>query len=136
MVSFDVGMKIYCGIIMYCAFIFMAGSWIGSVIAAIILRKKFPELWNKLGSPTYWIYGNVTSVTWSFEAGSNVDSHFFTFLEKKKFIETENKPFIAYCKLLRIGWYTGLGLFLLMFLTVAPYLVYIKKRGTDLFIAH
>ena len=124
--TFGVGMKIYGVIVMCSALALMAGSWIGSIFAALIIRKRFPELWTKLGSPTYWIYGNITSVTWSLGAGTNVDSHFFTFLDKKIFLETENKPFILYCKLLRIGWYSGLGLFLLMFLTVAPYLVYIN----------
>ncbi len=124
--AFQLGMKIYGVIVMYTAFTLMAGSWIGSVVAAMIIRKRFPDLWTKLGSPTNWIYGNITAVTWSFGAGSNIDSHFFTFLDKKIFQETENKPFIRYCKLLRIGWYAGLALFLLMFLTVAPYLVYIN----------
>lgn len=124
--TFHVGMKIYGVIVMFSALMLMAGSWIGSSVAALIIRKQFPELWARLGSPTNWIYGNITAVTWSPGEGSNVDSHFFTFLDKKIFLETKNKRFIFYCKLLRIGWYSGLGLFLLMFLTVMPYLVYIN----------
>ena len=82
-------------ILVWFVFIYLTVLIAFSVFVITSLKRKFPRLWEALGSPERWIYLNRTSR----------ENHFFTFLDSKRYLETNDPKFIFQCKATKVGWY-------------------------------
>lgn len=100
-------------ILVPCVFIFFAVLVASTVVTVNRLRSNFPALWNALGRPTHWLYMSRTSKA----------THFFTFLDSQRYLETNDRQFIIQCRALKVGWYAFLLLFLAAFLAMIIALV-------------
>ena len=74
--------------------------------AAFLLRSKYPALWEAEGRPVRWLYLN--------RMPSN--SHFFGFLDERRYLATSSASYSRLCSVIRAGWYAWFLLFACSFL--------------------
>lgn len=86
---------------------------IGTATMASILRRRFPEVWASWGQPA----------TWMWLARTPSSRSFFEFLDRRAYLVTHDRTFIAYCSALRAGWYSFFVLFVVALVALAASLV-------------
>lgn len=105
-------------LLVYAVFVLGATVCAGTVTMASILRRRFPDVWASWGQPEAWIWLARTSASRSF----------FEFLERRAYLMTHDRTFIAYCSVLRAGWYSFFGLFVVALIVLVAALVW--QNGT------
>lgn len=101
-------------LLVYAVFALGATVCAGTVIMAIILRRRFPEVWASWGQPEAWIWLARTPASRSF----------FEFLDRRSYLMTHDRMFIAYCSVLRAGWYSFFGLFVVALIVLGAALIW------------
>ncbi|CAN7763225.1 hypothetical protein LJR084_007266 [Variovorax sp. LjRoot84] len=101
-------------LLVYAVFALGVTVCIGTVTMASILRKRFPEVWASWGQPA----------AWGWLARTPASRSFFEFLDRRAYLATHDRTFIAYCSALRAGWYSFFGLFVVAFIVLVAALVW------------
>ena len=76
-------------------FAFFVVLAVASSRAAFILRSHFPAVWESEGRPVRWLYLNRMPSK----------SHFFGFLDERRYLATGSSSYARLCGAIRVGWY-------------------------------
>ena len=95
------------------AFILLIALTIAAHRISSSLRSRFPRLWQELGEPTEWFTAEYLPP----------NRHFFTFLDSKRYLETQDQGYIQLCRTVRVGFYVFLLLMGTMILVGLAYVV-------------
>ena len=89
-------------------FVLLCALVAASSRAAFILRSQFPSVWEAEGRPVRWLYLNRMPSK----------SHFFNFLDQRRYLATGSATYSLLCSAIRVGWYLFFLLFAGLFASV------------------
>lgn len=100
-------------LLVYAVLVLGVSLCIGTATMASILRRRFPVVWASWGQPAAWMWLARTPSSRSF----------FEFLDRRAYLVTHDRTFIAYFSALRAGWYSFFVLFVVALIVLAAALV-------------
>ena len=89
-------------------FLFFGALVAASSRAAFILRSQYPAIWEAEGRPVRWLYLNRMPSK----------SHFFQFLDERRYLATNNASYLKLCGAIRTAWYVFFLVFACSFVGV------------------
>ncbi|CAN7529221.1 hypothetical protein LJR166_003838 [Acidovorax delafieldii] len=93
-------MSTIASVLAYVAFGTLVLLCVGTSAMALLLRRRYPLVWEHWGEPEAWIWLRRTSP----------GNHVLTFLQERSYAQTGDEGFVRFCEVLRYGWYVGLVL--------------------------
>jgi hypothetical protein len=91
-------MSTIASVLAYVAFGTLVLLCLGTSAMALVLKRRYPSLWERSGEPEAWIWLTRTSP----------GRHVLTFLQERSYTQAGDKGFVRFCEVLRYGWYVGI----------------------------